>query len=253
MVYFMGAGPGAADLITVRGLNILQKADCVIYAGSLVNKDLLKNCKKECLLFDSSKMTLQEVIDAMKKSSPNEKIVVRLHSGDPCIYGAIREQMDLLDEMKIPYESVPGVSSFCAAAAALNLEYTLPEISQSVIITRAAGRTPVPERESIRSFAMHKSTMVVFLSTSLIEDLEKELLAGGYSENTPAAVVYKASWQEEKKMLCNVGSLSTTVKEAGLKNSALMIIGDCLAHKNYMKSKLYDETFSTEFRTAKIK
>lgn len=253
MVYFIGAGPGAADLITVRGLSLLQKADCVIYAGSLVNKELLLNCKKECALYDSAKMTLEEVIDTIKKSSPKEKVVVRLHSGDPCIYGAIREQMDILDSCGIPYESVPGVSSFCAAAASLGIEYTLPDVSQSVIITRVAGRTPVPERESIRSYAMHKSTMVVFLSTSLVEDLQRELLAGGYSEDTPAAVVYKASWKEEKKMVCTVATLSKTVRDAGIKNSALMIIGDCVAHKNYMKSKLYDETFSTEFRMAKTK
>ncbi len=253
MVYFIGAGPGAADLITVRGLSLLQKADCVIYAGSLVNKELLLNCKKECALYDSAKMSLEEVIDAIKKSSPKEKVVVRLHSGDPCIYGAIREQMDILDSCGIPYESVPGVSSFCAAAASLGIEYTLPDVSQSVIITRAAGRTPVPERESIRSYAMHKATMVVFLSTSLVEDLQRELLAGGYSEDTPAAVVYKASWKEEKKMVCTVATLSKTVRDAGIKNSALMIIGDCVTHKNYMKSKLYDETFSTEFRMAKTK
>ncbi|MBQ5432266.1 MAG: precorrin-4 C(11)-methyltransferase, partial [Treponema sp.] len=228
MVYFIGAGPGAADLITVRGLSLLQKADCVIYAGSLVNKELLLNCKKECALYDSAKMTLEEVIDTIKKSSPKEKVVVRLHSGDPCIYGAIREQMDILDSCGIPYESVPGVSSFCAAAASLGIEYTLPDVSQSVIITRVAGRTPVPERESIRSYAMHKSTMVVFLSTSLVEDLQRELLAGGYSEDTPAAVVYKASWKEEKKMVCTVATLSKTVRDAGIKNSALMIIGDCV-------------------------
>ena len=194
MIHFVGAGPGAVDLITVRGQRYLKEADVIIYAGSLVNKGLLEYAKEGCEVYNSAYMTLEEVII---KSEKEDKMTVRLHTGDPCLYGAIREQMDILDEKGIDYDSCPGVSSFCGAAAALNLEYTLPEVSQSVIITRTEGRTPVPEREKIMSFAAHGATMVLFLSTGLLEKLVKELLAGGYASDTPAAIVYKATWPEE--------------------------------------------------------
>ena len=191
MIHFVGAGPGAADLITVRGQRLLEEADVIVYAGSLVNPKLLDNRKTDCEIHNSAYMTLEEVIEVMAGAEKRGKKVVRLHTGDPSIYGAVREQMDELDQRGIAYEVCPGVSSFCGAAASLRAEYTLPDISQSVVITRMAGRTPVPERESIRRFAAHQATMVIFLSTGLLEDLQKELTAGGYPPDTPAAIVYK--------------------------------------------------------------
>ena len=252
MVHFVGAGPGGADLITVKGKTYLEKADIVIYAGSLVNPALLDYCKEGCEIYNSAKMTLEEVMDVVKEGEKNGRFIVRLHTGDPCLYGAIREQMDLMDEEGITYEVVPGVSSFCGAAAALDLEYTLPSISQSVIITRMAGHTPMPDGESIRSFAAHHATMVVFLSSSLLEDLQKELIAGGYTENTPAAIVYKATWPEEKTFICTVGTLAETARANNVTKTALMIIGDVVAHSGYDRSKLYDPSFTTEYRKAHV-
>lgn len=252
MIHFVGAGSGAPDLITVRGQKYLQEADVIIYAGSLVNPELLETKKEECQVYNSAFMTLEEVIDVMKEAEGQGKMTVRLHTGDPCVYGAIREQMDILDEMNISYDTCPGVSSFCGAASALNLEYTLPNVSQSVIITRMAGRTPVPEKESIRSFAAHQATMVVFLSTGLLEELSRELIAGGYSEDTPAAIVYKATWKDEKKFICTVGTLAQTAKENNITKTALMIIGDVVTHSEYQRSELYNPAFTTEFREASI-
>ena len=194
MVHIVGAGCGATDLITVRGANLLSKANVIIYAGSLVNPELLDYANENCKIYNSAKMDLDEVIEVIKDASEKGLNIVRLHTGDPCLYGAIREQMDKLDELAIAYDNTPGVSSFCGAAAALQAEYTLPDVSQSVIITRMAGRTPVPERESIRSFAAHNATMVIFLSAGMTEKLQKELLAGGYKEDTEVAIVYKATW-----------------------------------------------------------
>lgn len=218
MVHFVGAGPGAPDLITLRGKKLLEQADVIIYAGSLVNPALLEEKKEGCQVYNSAVMTLEQVLAVMEQAWKDGLDVVRLHTGDPCLYGAIREQMDALDELGIPYDDCPGVSSFSGAAAALNMEYTLPDVSQSVIITRMAGRTPVPERESIASFAAHQATMVVFLSTGLLEELSGELIAGGYQEDTPAAIVYKASWPEEKTFRCTVGTLAQTAKENGIKD-----------------------------------
>ena len=248
MIHFVGAGSGAPDLITVRGQGFLREADVVIYAGSLVNPELLKEAKPGCEILNSAYMTLDEVIDALQKGEEEGKKMVRLHTGDPSIYGAIREQMDVLDEEGVSYDYCPGVSSFCGAASALNLEYTLPEVSQSVIITRMAGRTPVPEKESIESFAAHQATMVVFLSTGLLEELSKRLIEGGYSKDTPAAIVYKATWEDEKSFVCTVGTLAQTAKENQITKTALMIIGEAVAHSNYERSKLYDPGFTTEFR-----
>ncbi|MCR4892629.1 MAG: precorrin-4 C(11)-methyltransferase [Lachnospiraceae bacterium] len=250
MVHFVGAGSGAPDLITLRGKTLLEKADVIIYAGSLVNPALLDYKKDGCKVYDSAKMTLEEVIEVMRDAEKNSLTTVRLHTGDPCIYGAIREQMDILDEDGISYDSTPGVSAFCGAAAALSLEYTLPSISQSVIITRMAGRTPMPEKESIESFASHGATMVIFLSTGLLTELSERLIAGGYKADTPAAIVYKATWPEEEKYVCTVGTLAQTAKEHNITKTALMLVGDAIAHSNYDRSKLYDPTFSTEFRAA---
>lgn len=248
MIHFVGAGPGAPDLITVRGKQYLEEADVIIYAGSLVNPKLLEYTKDICTIYNSAKMTLEEVISVMEKAEAEGKTTVRLHTGDPCIYGAVREQMDILDEKGIPYDSCPGVSSFCGAASALNLEYTLPEISQSVIITRMEGRTPVPAKESIQSFAAHQATMVIFLSTGMLEELSRRLIEGGYREDTPAAIVYKATWEDEKKFICTVGTLAQTAKENNITKTALMIIGDAVKTSDYERSKLYDPEFTTEFR-----
>ena len=221
MIHFVGAGPGAPDLITVRGKQYLEEADVIIYAGSLVNPQLLEYSKDVCTIYNSAKMTLEEVISVMEKAEKEGKTTVRLHTGDPCIYGAIREQMDILDEKGIAYDSCPGVSSFCGAASALNLEYTLPEISQSVIITRMEGRTPVPSKESIQSFAAHQASMVIFLSTGMLEELSRRLIEGGYREDTPAAIVYKATWPDEKKFICTVGTLAKTAADNNItKNSS---------------------------------
>lgn len=247
MVHFVGAGPGAEDLITVRGLKLVKNADVIIYAGSLVNKEILNNAKEGSSVYDSAKMNLDEVIDVISKGSLQCKDIVRLHTGDPCIYGAIREQMDRLDELGIEYDYTPGVSSFCGAAAALRAEYTLPSVSQSIIITRQAGRTPVPDRESIRSFAAHGATMVIFLSAGMTDKVQEELIAGGYSENTPAAIVYKATWPDEKVLRCSVGTLNKTAIENGVKNLALLCVGDFLGN-DYELSKLYDKSFTTGFR-----
>ena len=248
MIHFVGAGSGAADLITLRGKKFLEEADVVIYAGSLVNPQLLEYTKEGSSIYNSAKMTLEEVLEVMTAAEQEGKNTVRLHTGDPCLYGAIREQRDILDEKGIAYDYCPGVSSFCGAASALNLEYTLPNVSQSVIITRMAGRTPVPEKESIESFAAHHATMVVFLSTGLLEELSKRLIAGGYAPDTPAAIVYKATWEDEKSFVCTVETLAQTARENNITKTALMIIGDAVAHHSYDRSKLYDPGFTTEFR-----
>ena len=248
MIHFVGAGSGAPDLITVRGAKLLKDADVIIYAGSLVNPQLLDYKKEGCRVYNSARMTLEEVLDVMLDAEKKNLVTVRLHTGDPCLYGAIREQMDVLDEKKISYDYTPGVSAFCGAASALNLEYTLPDVSQSVIITRMEGRTPVPEKESIQSFASHHATMVIFLSTGMLEELSRRLIEGGYTADTPAAIVYKATWPDEEAYLCTVGTLAETAKKNNITKTALMIVGDIVTHSHYDRSKLYDPGFSTEFR-----
>lgn len=247
MVHFVGAGPGAPDLITQRGAALLQTADCIIYAGSLVNPVLLGLAKADCTIYNSAKMTLEDVISVMRENEKNNRITVRLHTGDPCLYGAIREQMDRLDAENIPYDDTPGVSSFCGAAAALNAEYTLPSVSQTVIITRMEGRTPVPENEKLQSLAAHGATMVIFLSIGLVDQVQQALLQGAYTASTPVAVVYKATWPEERIVRCTVGDLSESVHKAGITKTALIVVGDFLGTQ-YDRSKLYDPTFTTEYR-----
>lgn len=249
MVHFVGAGSGAPDLITLRGARLLGEADVVIYAGSLVNPELFTLTKPGCEVHDSAKLTLEEVIALIERAEREGKTTVRLHTGDPSIYGAVREQFDELDKLGIAYDVCPGVSAFCGAAASLKTEYTLPDVSQTVIITRAPGRTPVPEKQSIAALAAHQATMVLFLSTSLTEKLQRELLAGGYPESTPAAVVYKATWPEEKIFRCTVGTLHKTVTENGLTKTSLIIVGECMGDK-YLRSLLYHPGFTTEFREA---
>ena len=251
MVYFVGAGCGAADLITVRGMHMLEQADVIIYAGSLVNPQLLEYAKKECEIYNSAKMTLDEVIDVMKQAEQEQKMTVRLHTGDQSVYGAVREQMDMLDELGISYESCPGVSACFGAAASLNLEYTLPGISQSLIITRMEGKTKVPEKEQIESFAAHEATMAIYLSTGMLGELSKRLIAGGYGADTPTALTYKATWPEEEAYRCTVAELEQTAAEHGITKTALVLVGEVIAHQNYQKSRLYAPDFSTEFRQAK--
>ena len=250
MIHFVGAGSGAADLITVRGSRLLGEADVIIYAGSLVNPQLLDYKKEGCQVYDSARMTLEEVIAVMKEAEAKGQTTVRLHTGDPCIYGAIREQMDLLDAAGIRYDYCPGVSAFCGAASAMNLEYTLPGISQTVIITRMAGRTPVPEKEEISKLAAHGSTMVIFLSTGMLEQLSERLIAGGYTADTPAAIVYKATWPDERSYTCTVGTLADCARENKVTKTALIIVGQTVAQAGYNRSELYHPAFTTEFRQA---
>ena len=248
MVHIVGAGPGAPDLITVRGQKLLETADVVIYAGSLVNTELLAGLRENCRVYNSALMTLEEVLEVIREAEEQGLDTVRLHTGDPCLYGAIREQMDAMDRLGISYDICPGVSSFCGAAAALNMEYTLPEISQSVVITRMAGRTPVPERESVASFAAHGATMVLFLSSGLLTELAEELMRGGYGADTPAAIVYRATWEDEKKVLCTVGTLAERAAGEKITKTALIIVGNAVSQSGYALSKLYDPGFSTEYR-----
>jgi len=245
MVHFVGAGPGDPELITRRGAALLERADAVIYAGSLVNPALLGLCRESCSVYNSAEMTLEQVLDVMERF--REKEVVRLHTGDPCLYGAVREQMDALDRLGIPYDLTPGVSSFCGAAAAAGVEYTLPGVSQSVIITRMAGRTPVPERESVAALAAHGASMVIFLSAGMLEELQKELLKGAYTPETPAALIYKATWPEEKVVRYPLGELAQAGREYNITKTALVLVGDFLSAE-YERSRLYDPAFTTGYR-----
>ena len=249
MIHFVGAGPGAPDLITLRGAALLEQADCVIYAGSLVNPALLERTKQGCEIHNSAAMTLEQVLAVMEAMEAAGKDTVRLHTGDPSLFGAIREQMDALDARGIPYDDTPGVSSFSGAAAALNAEYTLPGVSQTLIISRMAGRTPVPEGENLAALARHRVSLVLFLSSGLLEQVQEELLRGGYGPETPAAIVYKATWPEEKVVRCTVATLAQRGREENIRKTALLLIGDFLDPR-YQRSKLYDPTFATEFRPA---
>lgn len=250
MVHFVGAGPGAEDLITVRGMKFIQQADVIIYAGSLVNPALLKEAKEGCKIHNSAYMTLEEVLAVMEEAEKKGLTTVRLHTGDSSIYGAVREQMDELEKKGIAYDVCPGVSSFCGAAASLKAEYTLPEVSQTVIISRAQGRTPVPEKESLRSLASHQATMILFLSSGLADKVKQELLDGGMKPDTPAAVVYKATWPEEKIVRTTLERLPEEMEREGISKTALIIVGRIL-DSEYAKSKLYDAGFSTKFRKGK--
>lgn len=250
MIHFIGAGPGGEDLITVRGARLLGEADVIIYAGSLVNPALLKYKREGCVVHDSAGMTLEEVLSVMRETEAAGGDTVRLHTGDPALYGAIREQMDELDRLGLAYDVTPGVSAFSGAAAALQAEYTLPEVSQSVIITRMAGRTPVPEGEQLRKLAAHGCTMVLFLSTGLLEQVEDELLAGGYAPDTPAAIVYKATWPEERVYRCTVATLAQTAREHHVTKTALITVGGFLGDR-YERSKLYDPAFTHGYREGK--
>ena len=250
MIHFVGAGPGAPDLITLRGAALLREADVVIWAGSLVNPALLENCKIGCEIFDSSRMTLDEVLAVMERAEAEGKTTVRLHTGDPSLYGALREQLDALRQRDVAFDVTPGVSSLFGAAAALGAEFTLPGVSQSLIVTRLAGRTPVPEKEALRSLARSGASMALFLSAGMLDEVQTELLAGGYAPDTPAALVYKASWPDERVVRCTVGTLAAAGAEAGIAKTALILVGGFL-DAPYEKSRLYDPSFTTGFREGK--
>lgn len=250
LVHFVGAGPGAPDLITVRGAETLKRAQVVIYAGSLVNPELLRYCP-DAVVYDSAKMTLDEIVAAIVDANRRGLDVVRLHTGDPSVYGAIREQMDALDAAGIRYDACPGVTACFAAAASLRVEYTVPGVSQTLIITRAPGRTATPPLESIESLAASRASMAIYLSAASARSVVESLLKGGLPPETPAAVVYKASWPDEKTIRCRVDEIADVAKENGISKTALILVGDALAPKNCEKSRLYSPDFSTEFRKAR--
>ena len=249
MVHFVGAGPGACDLITVRGMNQIKEADVIIYAGSLVNPELLSYAKSDCEIYNSAHMTLEDVVSVMREAEEAGKVTVRLHTGDPSVYGAIREQMDLLDEYGIAYDVCPGVSAVFGAAASLACEYTLPDVTQTLILTRAEGKTPVPEKENLRSLAAHRASLVLYLSSGLARKVRQDLLLGGYAEDTPVAVVYKATWPEEKIIRTTLAKLPEDMEAAGISKTALIIVSPALGSV-YEKSRLYDAAFATEYRGA---
>ena len=250
MIHFVGAGPGAPDLITLRGKSYLEQADVIIYAGSLVNPALLEYAKEGCQVYNSATMTLDEVIEVMDAAEKDGKTTVRLHTGDPAIYGAIREQIDRLDALGYEHDVTPGVSSAFGTAAALQAEYTLPNVSQSVIFTRMEGRTPMPPKQSIEEFAAHHATMVIFLSAGMLDTLSAQLIAGGYEPETPAALVYKATWPDQKVVRGTVAELAKMGAENNITKTALTVVGWCLGN-DYELSRLYADDFSTEFRKAK--
>ncbi|MBF1249899.1 MAG: precorrin-4 C(11)-methyltransferase [Lachnospiraceae bacterium] len=249
MVYFIGAGPGDPELLTIKGKKIIDSADVIIYAGSLVNREVLKDIKSGAKVYNSATMHLEEVIEVMKEAEKKNLMTARVHTGDPAIFGAHREQMDALEREGIEFCVIPGVSSFVAAAAALKKEYTLPEVTQSIILTRMEGRTPMPEKESIEAFAKHQATMVIFLSANRIEELVEQLQTS-YPVDTPIALVYKASWPEEKIIQGNLGNIAELVRKANITKTGLIVVGRFLGDQ-YALSKLYDKHFSHEYREAK--
>lgn len=249
MVYFIGAGPGDPELLTIKGKKIIDSADVIIYAGSLVNREVLKDRKSGAKVYNSATMHLEEVIEVMKEAEKKNLMTARVHTGDPAIFGAHREQMDALEREGIEFCVIPGVSSFVAAAAALKKEYTLPEVTQSIILTRMEGRTPMPEKESIEAFAKHQATMVIFLSANRIEELVEQLQIS-YPVDTPIALVYKASWPEEKIIQGNLGNIAELVRKANITKTGLIVVGRFLGDQ-YALSKLYDKHFSHEYREAK--
>lgn len=249
-VHIVGAGPGDPELITRRGYRLVSEADVVIYAGSLVNPEILKACKENCEIHNSATMNLDEVLEVMKKSKEAGKTVVRLHTGDPAIYGAIQEQMDNLDKLGITYDVTPGVSSFLATAAALKQEYTLPNVSQTVIITRLEGRTPMPPKEKLAMLATHQATMCIFLSVQMLDRVVEELQEGGYAKDTPVAIVVKASWPDQKILRGTLENIADIVAKEGVLRQAMIVVGRVL-DSDYELSKLYDKEFSHMYRTAK--
>ncbi|WP_277300699.1 precorrin-4 C(11)-methyltransferase [Veillonella montpellierensis] len=249
-VHIVGAGPGDPELITRKGYRLVSEADVVIYAGSLVNPEILKACKAECEIYNSATMNLDEVIEVIKTSVADHKQVVRLHTGDPAIYGAIQEQMDRLQELDISYEVIPGVSSFLATAAALRQEYTLPNVSQTVIITRMEGRTPMPPKEKLSMLASHEATMCIFLSVQMMDKVVEQLIEGGYDKTTPVAIVVKASWPDQRIIRGTLETICDIVQNEGVIRQAMIVVSHVL-DSDYELSKLYDKGFSHMYRSAK--
>ncbi len=249
-VFFIGCGPGDPDLITVKAKKLLQKADVVVYSGSLIPEQIMKMCKK-AKTFDAAKLVREEIFDILRKNAKKGKNVVRLHDGDPTIYGAIREQMDNLHKEKINSEVIPGVTSFLASAAVLGSQLTLPGVTQTMIITRAEKRTKVPKREKISELAKHRATMIFYLSVQLIDNIVKEAVAGGYPKTTPVGVVYRASWPDQIIITGTLQTISKKIKAQKITRTAIIIIGDVIKPKSYEYSKLYDKSFSHGFRKAK--
>lgn len=249
MIYFVGAGPGDPDLISVKGRKLLELADMVIYAGSLVSSEHLQYCKPGCEIYNSAEMTLEQVVDKFREGSDQRYEIVRLHTGDPTIYGAIREQIDLLVETGLEFEVIPGISSFTAAAAVIDREFTLPNVSQTVILTRQAGRTPVPESENLVSLSKHGASMAIFLSAGNMEEVVRNLKEGYGREDVPCAVIYRATWKDEKRVFGTLANIAEKVKEAGIRNHAQILVGDFLGSE-YERSQLYDPKFGTAFRRA---
>jgi len=250
-VYFVGCGPGDPELLTVKAKKLIQKADVVVYSGSLIPKDIIKLCKK-AELHDAAKLVREQIFDILKDAALKEKLVLRLHDGDPSIYGAIREQTDNLKKIGIEYEIIPGITSFLASAASLGCELTLPGITQTIIVTRAESRTKVPKREKIAELAKHKATMIFYLSVHLMGDIVRETIKGGYSKSTPVAAVYRASWKDEKVITGTLGDIVKKVRDEKITRTAIIIIGDIVNPKSYEYSKLYDKTFSHGFRKAQV-
>jgi len=250
-VYFVGCGPGDPELLTVKAKKLIQKADVVVYSGSLIPKDIIKLCKK-AELHDAAKLVREQIFDILKYAALKEKLVLRLHDGDPSIYGAIREQIDNLKKIGIEYEIIPGITSFLASAASLGCELTLPGVTQTIIVTRAESRTKVPKREKIAELAKHKATMIFYLSVHLMGDIVRETIKGGYSKSTPVAAVYRASWKDEKVITGTLGDIVKKVRDEKITRTAIVIIGDIVNPKSYEYSKLYDKTFSHGFRKAQV-
>lgn len=251
MIHFIGAGPGDPELISVKGARLIGEADIIIYAGSLVNPAVLLYAKEGAQIYDSAGLTLAEVLAIMQSGVREGKKIARVHTGDPAIFGAIQEQMDALEQAGIPYDIIPGISSFLAAAAALKREYTLPDVTQTVIITRLEGRTPVPEKEKLALLAAHRATMCIFLSVHMVDEVAQELQNGGYAGDTPAAIVQKASWPDQKIVYGTLSTIGLMARKEGIDRTALIIVGDFLRAK-YSLSKLYDPAFSHGYREAKL-
>ncbi|OLC93881.1 MAG: cobalt-precorrin-4 C(11)-methyltransferase, partial [Thaumarchaeota archaeon 13_1_40CM_3_38_6] len=250
-VYFVGCGPGDPELLTVKAKKLIQKADVVVYSGSLIPKEIIKLCKK-AELHDAAKLVREEIFEILKSGAQKGKLVVRLHDGDPTIYGAIREQTDNLKKVGIEYEIIPGITSFLASAASLGSELTLPGVTQTIIVTRAESRTKVPKREKISELAKHKATMIFYLSVHLISDIVKEAIKGGYPKSTPVAAIYRASWKDEKIITGTLGDIAKKIREEKITRTAIIIIGDIVNPKSYEYSRLYDKTFTHGFRKAQV-
>ena len=251
-VFFVGCGPGDPELITVKAKKLIQKADIVVYSGSLIPQPILKLCKKG-KLFDASHLVREEIFDLLYKNAKKEKIVVRLHDGDPSIYGAIKEQIDNLEKKGIKSIVVPGITAFLASAAALGTQLTLPGVTQTIIVTRAESRTKVPKREKISELAKHKATLIFYLSIHLLSKLTKEAIAGGYKKSTPVAVVYRASWSDQKIIKGTLNDITKKVQDEKITRTAIVIISDVIKPESYEYSKLYDKEFSHGYRKAKTK